>query len=80
MNTRTPPVHQSQLPTATESRANELSILNADGIDTRLYRSLTHAQQIEWLEVNSCRLQEYYLAMTAALAKLKAEQTKEVRP
>lgn len=80
MNARTPPIHQSQLPAATDNEADELSILNADGIDTRLYRSLTHAQQIEWLEVNSRRLQEYYLAMTAALAKLKAEQPKGVQP
>lgn len=80
MNARTPPIHQSQLPTATDNGAHELAVLNADGIDTRLYRSLTREQQIEWLKVNSRRLQEYYLSMTAALAKLKAGQTKEVRP
>lgn len=59
--------------------AGETAVLNADGIDTRRYYSLTSAQKIAWLEVNSQRLHEYYVAMTAALASLRAEQTREVK-
>lgn len=54
-------------------------VLNADGIDTRRYCALTADQKIEWLEANGRRLHEYYVAMTAALASLRAEQTREVK-
>lgn len=74
---RTPPAPDLKFP-LTPPEGQALAALNADGIDTRAYRSLSPADQIAWLEVNSRRLHEYYVAMTTALAKLKAEQRAEV--
>ena len=74
------PVAPSPLPTNNSPGvvAREPPVLNEDGIDTRRYLHLTQAEQIEWLDANGRRLQDYYLGMSAAFAYLKAQQTKEV--